>query len=150
MKIMPYRPFLLFFAMLAGACQHRPTPASDAAALVSSGQMPPQEFLDFYEKFHRDSLFQMAHVQWPLAGEVSPSVIDSVGTKKEQRLWQQENWRMHRPIELSGANFKREWQLLGEVMVIERIRESTTGMFLERRFAKSTEGEWELVFYSDF
>ena len=31
---------------------------------------PPEDFLKFYDQFHTDSVYQMAHIQWPLAGDV--------------------------------------------------------------------------------
>lgn len=140
--------FRLFplLALLFVCCKNR-----QAAPDVATGSRElPQEFLDFYDKFLADSAYQMAHIQWPLAGEETMHAVDSAQAAKTPIQWQKTSWRMHKPMVLKGDNYKQEWQMLGDVLVIERVRESTTGLYIERRFAKIGNDDWQLIFYSDF
>ncbi|NND32898.1 MAG: hypothetical protein HKN76_09925, partial [Saprospiraceae bacterium] len=61
--------------------------------------------------------------------------------------WQRENWRWHRPIDPALSGFEREWQILNQDMIIERITQKTAGFGMMRRFAKMDE-QWMLIYYS--
>lgn len=104
----------------------------------------PDDFLTFYEEFHSDSLFQLAHISWPLRGEAR---IDS--TSRGEIQWKKEQWKIHRRVDFEKGEYKQELQMVGDVVVVERIRTSMGNFGLERRFAKQSDGSWELIFYTD-
>lgn len=114
---------------------------------ASEVKLPP-DFLEFYQRFHRDSLYQMAHISWPLQGDASFQV-DSTTYEKRSTTWEPKDWLMHRPVDFGTGEFKRQWDVLGDELIIERIAYAAANFGLERRFAKQFNGEWELVYYSD-
>lgn len=148
-----------YFALTASAlalffsCQNTPQPAQPSVTpsqtSSSDGAHIPADFLEFYEKFHSDSLYQMAHIVWPLQGLTSEA-IDSTHNRRKEVYWQKADWRMHRKIDLSSGDFKSERQMLGDFLIVERISYAAADYGLERRFAKSgAGGEWELIYYAD-
>ena len=148
MHLPPAMLRLIPFFVLLFACGKNRQPA--APEVAAGGRELPKDFLDFYEKFLTDTAYQMAHIQWPLAGEETTQVVDSAQAVKTPMQWQRESWDLHRPMSLKDDSYKHEWQMLGDVLVIERVREQTTGMYIERRFAKIGNDDWQLIFYSNF
>ena len=56
---------------------------------------------------------------------------------------------MHRPTDYSEGNYTRELQMLGDIIVLERIRVKAANYGIERRFARQPDtGEWALIYYS--
>lgn len=148
---------VLFFSILGGifliaACQNRPssanTPDHPDQISVTTLDKLPAGFLDFYQKFHRDSQYQIAHIQWPLRGETAV-MIDSLHRKKELATWEPAQWQIQQPVDFSTGEFKQEWETVGEELVIEHIRYAAANFGLERRFYKRGDGEWELIYYSE-
>lgn len=142
----------LFLLLLVGvamvAC--RPKSGSEPAAEAISMTLPselPADFAVFYQKFHQDSLYQMAHIVWPLQGQTSVQV-DSAHSEKRPMQWQKETWHMHHAVDFSDGDFIQEWTPMSETLLIERIRTKGANYALERRFAKSG-NEWELIYYAD-
>jgi hypothetical protein len=39
--------------------------------------------------------------------------------------------------------------MLGDIIVVERIRAKVANFGIERRFAKQGDGQWALIYYSD-
>jgi hypothetical protein len=142
----------LFLLLLVGvtiiAC--RPKSSSESGSEAVSMTLPselPADFVVFYQKFHEDSLFQMAHIVWPLQGQTGVQ-IDSTHSEKRPTQWQKESWRMHRAVDFSKGDFSQEWTSMSETLLIERIRTKGANYALERRFAKSGD-VWELIYYAD-
>jgi hypothetical protein len=143
--------FSLVLCIAFTACRNRTgadTPAqAEEISETAAAVVPPDDFMIFYNKFHADSLFQVTHIAWPLRGETS-ELVDSVNRRKLVE-WKPETWRMHHPLDLTDSDFKREWEVMGNELVIERIRYAAANYGLERRFTKRDDGAWELVYYSD-
>ncbi len=143
----------IFVAVLAVlSCKNKPSGDSSVPAQaeqVESGTANlPEGFNDFYEKFHRDSLFQVNHVIWPLQGEKSVQT-DSSTTEVQAYSWTPETWIMHHPIDYSTNDYVREVNMMGDFMVIEVVKTRMYGYGIERRFAKQANGDWALIYYSD-
>lgn len=138
----------LFFA-----CKNKPAegnatlPAQPAETTQSNAQIP-SDFPGFYAQFHSDSLYQLAHIHWPLSGKFAKQV-DSSHVDLQSIKWQPETWRMQHAVDFSKGEFVQELEPLGDVMVIERIRTPGSEFSLERRFAKRADNEWELIYYKD-
>lgn len=144
---MKFFPVVLSAMLLFFACkQTSPTP--QAESVTTSDTQIPADFSDFYEKFHTDSMYQMTHISWPLQGDKSEQ-IDSTHYQKKEITWEQSNWRMHRPVDYSSGDYKRQIQMLGDGLLIEYILITAGGYGIERRFAKQPDGEWNLIYYSD-
>ncbi|MFT4666922.1 MAG: hypothetical protein ACI8YQ_001147 [Polaribacter sp.] len=101
-------------------------------------------FEAFYERFHSDSLFQIAHITFPLEGVPR---LDSLGRYPEGFRWQQENWLLHRPFDIRDSSFVQNFIPLTEGIIVEEIRD-VNGLFsMQRRFARIGE-EWRLIYYA--
>lgn len=113
-------------------------------AAEATGDTLPQDFVTFYERFLKDSLYQMEHINFPLEG------IPDNALKDNQLLtdfrWQADNWIMHRPIEKDGTGFSSSFSQLGPIIIEEILHESGQYGML-RRFANSGE-EWRLIYYA--
>ena len=146
--------FLYFAIFMLVSCRNHASPEGNTPAQAnqtstSSGQ-PPADFEAFYEKFHQDSLFQMAHIIWPVQGRKTMTSADSSASQVVVHLWTPEEWVMHHPIDYSDGYYAREIQMLGDMIVIERVRNKTVNYGLERRFARQSDtGEWALIYYAD-
>ena len=145
----------IFFATLLplAACRDTaPSSANTPAVTEQTTQAPnsqlPADFNAFYQKFHTDSLYQIAHIVWPLQG-LSSVEVDSGRQEKQAIFWEPAKWRMHRPVDFRSGDFKRDLQVLGDELVVERISYVAANFGLERRFVRSSQGEWELIYYSD-
>lgn len=135
---------MLPLAILFFACQNSPTGSSKS---VPFNQLP-DDFQTFYEKFHTDSAYQMAHIEWPLRGETAVQA-DSISPERRLASWTPENWTIQRQVDFSTGEFKGEWEMLGEEFVIERIKYAAANYGLERHFIKRDDGQWQLMYYSD-
>jgi len=121
--------------------------------LVSNNVVPKEQvvatsdgngFEAFYERFHRDSLFQMSHITFPLEGVPR---LDSLGRYPEGFRWQEEDWLLHRPFDITDTSFVQNFIPLTEGMIVEEIRD-VNGLFsMQRRFARIGE-EWQLIYYA--
>ena len=122
---------LAFFSCKNRSSEHANTPAQAEQTSSTAGNLP-ESFNSFYEKFHRDSLFQVAHVIWPLKGEKSINT-DSSTTEVREYSWTPETWIMHHPIDYTNDDYVREVSMLADFMVIEIIKTRMYGYGIERR-----------------
>jgi hypothetical protein len=138
---------LIFLGALWGACNTGGEQASNPTEARPDAQLPAG-FADFYEKFHQDSLYQIAHISWPLSGDTGLT-SDSTGAQRVAKTWNPAEWRMHRAIDLGSGEFKQTFMPLGDDIVVEKIRYAAAAFGLERRFARRSDGSWELIYYAD-
>jgi hypothetical protein len=104
-----------------------------------------EEFKAFYDRFGKDSIFQLAHTVFPLEGMRRP--LDSLDIPEPLFRWQQENWVMHKAYNDMDGTFSREFIDLGG-LVIERISDESGRYTMERRFGKLADG-WHLIYYRE-
>lgn len=102
----------------------------------------PEDFIAFYDRFHEDSLFQIEHIIFPLAGVPA---YDSL--RSDDWVWNQEDWKMHHSFDEGSGAFKRDWYNVNSV-VIEKIKDSSGRFTMERRWAKMGK-EWTLIYYKE-
>ena len=128
--------------LMAAACGSSTTEGEAVAKTDNDAPTLPAGFGDFYERFHADSAYQMAHVTWPLDGNV---VTNAAGERRDER-WEASDWRLHRPLEL-GDSYVRELEASEAAeTVTERVKTREGQYILERRFAKLG-GAWYLIWY---
>jgi len=65
----------------------------------------PDDFPDFYTKFHTDSVFQMEHIVFPLEG--TPA-----GDK-----WQRDDWVIHKPIQGRPGEYVQNFDNFENIIV---------------------------------
>jgi len=148
------RDILIYICIFAiAACGNKApsssnTPAQPDQTAQIQGDQLPADFNEFYEKFHTDSLYQMAHISWPLQGQTTVQA-DSSRQERQAIYWEKADWRMHRPVNFNSGEFQRKLQVLGDELVVEHISYAAANFGLERRFVRSSQGDWELIYYSD-
>lgn len=133
---------------LCGACTSNTgdteTSMNDLTAADSLGL--PEDFLAFYERFHKDSAYQMDHIIFPLAG--LPTDADTMSNPQYYR-YQREDWVLHKPFNDPFGDYVREYATPTEDVVVERFVLPKLGYYIERRFAKMDEGKWYLIYYAN-
>lgn len=129
------------FSLLLYACQSESATTTDNA----DTEAYLAEFEVFYDRFHLDSLYQIAHITFPLEG--LPAQADSATLVDNRFRWQKADWRMHRPFNRYDNNFQREFLPIGKTMIVEKITDSKTGFSMTRRFAK-LDDNWYLIYYA--
>lgn len=118
-----------------GACKNKQTAASaEGGADLSKSEI---EFNKFYEDFHADSLYQVQHVEFPLAGKTSSG---------QDTFWEAGTWKMHKKFNLK--NVKNNLRLFDNTAIEHLVIDN---MFLiERQFSKSAkDGQWRLTYYTE-
>ncbi len=93
----------------------------------------PEAFIEFYEKFHTDSIYQMNHIIFPLAETAN-------GSK-----WQKENWTLHKPFNSLDGEFNRQFDNLSGI-IIEIMWDKSGTVSIERRYSEMDD-EYHLIFY---
>lgn len=100
----------------------------------------PEGFVPFYERFHRDMVFQKEHIAFPLDG--IPAGEDLPG----DFAWTADNWIDHKRFDSSNDEFEQRFTVLSEDFVVETITKKGTNITMQRRFARLAEG-WHLIYY---
>jgi hypothetical protein len=132
---------LIFVVLSLSACKNeQKLPQEETKDL-------PEDFVKFYNKFHNDSLFQVAHIEFPLEGYPSGNLKDSTLNGAEFR-WTADKWQMHRLATFDGTQFTRTFESPMPIVVNEIIIQKQNGYGTLRRFLKRGD-EWHLIFYSD-
>ncbi|MEO0339702.1 MAG: hypothetical protein AAF242_10855 [Bacteroidota bacterium] len=103
------------------------------------------DFQAFYERFHGDADYQLAHINFPLQGAPDNAANDP--SYNDDFRWTKENWVINKPIDLEETGFKRSLFPLGEDLIIEKLQHESGGYEMQRRFSK-VNGEWYLIFYA--
>lgn len=121
-------PFLLCFA-----CSNSVT--EDATQVETTTEIPA-DFQDFYQQFHTDSVFQMAHIQFPLqspTGEGTTIRIDA------------DQWTIQRGIQ-PASGYTSHFTALTDDLIIEEIINPKDKTGLVRRFLRDGDS-WKLIYY---
>ncbi|PHI21054.1 hypothetical protein CEQ90_05075 [Lewinellaceae bacterium SD302] len=100
----------------------------------------PEDFRNFYQQFHADSLYQIEHIQWPLSGMPDRAIQEG-----ESFAFTKDNWKMQRPV-LASSGYRSQFTMLTEDLVVEEIINPSDGTGLLRRFLKDGE-QWTLIYY---
>jgi len=102
------------------------------------------DFEAFYDKFHSDSIYQKAHVLFPLQG--LPTNADTTILKQGNFYYQEEDWITQNRLP-ANSDFQSTILPIDSALVIERILHQSGQYAMERRFAKM-DGEWMLIYYA--
>ncbi|MGK0389108.1 MAG: hypothetical protein ACI94Y_001844 [Maribacter sp.] len=132
---------ILLFIPFVFSCGNKP-PVED----LSSNYSDDDGFDGFYERFHKDSVFQMERITFPLQG--LPGMADSMLVNYGEYHYKKAGWRLLHHIEWDTVtNFQRVLEPTGLGVVNEYI--CTIDKFcISRRFAKLSNG-WHLIYYAD-
>lgn len=133
---MRFIPLLLLIGWTACGSGERPT-----AAFTATEQELPADFLQFYERFHLDTAYQMQHITFPLAG------VPDNRPFAEQFRWERTDWIPHRPFDLDASNMERRFSRLDAQTIQEVLLHPQERAGMLRRFAK-LDDEWYLIYYA--
>lgn len=138
--------FFVYYLKNRLANTNTPTESTEVA-IAQNEEAPsalPTGFRKFYENFHRDSIYQLNHIRFPLEGiperENHPEDLANF-------YWKKDDWILHRPFNPMDGSFIRDFQSLGEEMVIERIHHSEADFGMLRRFSRDGD-DWYLIYYA--
>lgn len=135
---------IVFFLIVLSICLSCQPSAPEAEAPPKVTELP-SDFLEFYEKFHADTNFQVAHIAFPLPGKPSPGQLDFEVVNFK---WTRDGWKMHKRLADDDDTFERKYRFLAPEIIQEFIYAPDYGFSMERRFAKMSDG-WNLIYYAD-
>lgn len=142
---MPLKLYSLIIMMtwVWSSCQSKKTDSVNSGTEIAAYETPA--FLEFYEKFGQDSIYQMNHITFPLEGMKSikneETVIDP------DFRWSQEEWVLHKSFDDMDGTFIKEFFDINGI-VIEIISDPSGKFTMERRFGKLSQG-WHLIYYRE-
>lgn len=129
-------------SILIFACKKKESkPNTSTETMISL----PADFRAFYENFHTDSLYQIRHTAFPLKG--LPINADSLTLASDNFFHEEKDWKMQRAIDFSQGEFIQTMIPLTDRIITERILKADNQFGIERRFAKLSDGEWNLIYY---
>ncbi len=134
---------LFFTFKLKKITEGTPPQSENIDALPSEEDRLPEDFETFYLQFHKDSLYQVEHVLFPLQG--LPAQADSLVKLNGNFQWEKEDWSMHKPFSSNNGEFTRDFLDMGNIITEDIYTKEGFGM--QRRFMKSN-GDWFLIYYS--
>lgn len=106
----------------------------------------PSDFVAFFDKFHADSAFQIAHILFPLEGLPSADTeSDTLTTKRF--FWQKLGWKKHNKFTDPSHQFLEWFEVINDRVIEHWIQMKGSNMFIHRRFAKLDDG-WYLIYYA--
>lgn len=130
----------LFLAMAACGESKAPGQGEEAAKAPQALELP-DDFIEFYKRFHNDSVYQKSHIVFPLQSTTHDTLTgDSIVT------WTSENWVLHKMV-VPGEFWDIDFRIPANNVIVEYIYARDGSYYLERRFAKSSE-DWYLIYYS--
>jgi Domain of unknown function (DUF4348) len=144
-KVVATLSVLFVILSLSTSCKKN-AKAKEMIITPEQAQALPADFIDFYKKFHSDSLFQVAHIQFPLEGY--PSQVDEKTIAEGTFRWTADTWRMHRMEAFTDSVFTRKFESPLPEMVMETIKQRNSPFAMYRRFYKRGT-DWTLIYYSD-
>jgi hypothetical protein len=140
--------FILIITVIAlSSCKkNQKTEVKEPALSAEETQTLPPDFMDFYKKFHSDSLYQMTHIQFPLQGYPTQVDNDTTVYIDESYRWLADKWIMHRMESFSDTAFTRKFDVPLPMAVSETIQQRNSPFKMFRRFYKR-DNEWFLIYY---
>lgn len=152
-----YRTFIISISMIIAtcvvmslnSCKQRPAEVSSAEGMTEDTTVIdtlPADFVEFFDKFHGDSAYQMAHIVFPLEG-LPPSNNLSDTIPGQRFFYQREDWVIHNRFTDPGGNFEHWYEVIDERLIEHWVQLKGTEMVIRRRFAKLDDG-WYLIYYS--
>ena len=121
--------------VLSFSCKDKPTNHESQYSLTDQ---IPSDFITFLQRFHQDTVYQINHIVFPLAGEENKF--------GEVSKWDKDQWKIHRPFNTQLTDYNRQYINLSSL--ITEVIQDKYGLFRsERRFSKMAD-EWQLIYYN--
>jgi len=130
-----------FLLLSLWSCDRKTSNSLTAVSLEDTNK----DFRTFFEKFHTDSLYQMAHLSSPVTG--IPSMVEDESLLDGSYEWPRSEWKMHKAFNNIGDEYARNYVVANKSLIIENIKHKVSNFGMERRFVKEN-GEWYLSYYA--
>ncbi|MCC6815519.1 MAG: hypothetical protein IT267_03800 [Saprospiraceae bacterium] len=104
-----------------------------------------EDFKNFYQQFHKDSIFQMSCIFFPLEG--LPDHADPEFIGNEKYYFSPDQWIFQNTIPIQSENYSVDYTNISNMLIEETITDKKLDLKLIRRFAK-TGGGWRLIYYA--
>lgn len=101
----------------------------------------PADFIEFYQRFHSDSAYQMQHIVFPVEGRFTGSAGQDSTVYRAPG-----EWKIHRAMS-PNEDWQIDFVIPAEGIVTEIIYARDRSFWMERRFAKSS-SEWFLIYFT--
>ena len=138
---------LTFFTLFVSCGGDSSSKKSYENSVFDAESSVPMDFMDFYMKFHQDSMYQMEHIQFPLKG-MPAMAIDLAQDSINNFYWKESEWKVHKPFMGNEDEYLKEFRKISNNLISEFIIEKQMGYGMERRFSKLG-GRWYLIYYMD-
>lgn len=138
--------FLLLVLFLWSCGNEQNTTENTTVDEVNVESETMQSFINFYQKFLRDSAYQLAHIQFPI--EVLPSNDDTTLVKGQTVYREAKDWKIHKAFTVEDSGFQSSFIPFSETVMIENITHTSGAFRLQRRFAYLHDG-WYLIYYAE-
>lgn len=136
---------ILFFVLLFSCKPNKTVTTENTSVIESTNVTLPEDFIDFYKKFHEDSAFQMSRIHFPLEG--LPDNADPEFIGNEQYFWAKDQWVINRSKFDNPKLYKVEYNVVANILVEETITILEYDLKIIRRFVKNSDG-WNLIYYA--
>ncbi len=136
---------LLIILWLGESCKPALPSSEHEAPAPQSVDTLPSDFANFFKRFHEDSVFQLAHINFPLEG-LPASLGDGDTLQHGRYFWQREDWKKHNRFTDPGGHFEQWYIVLNDRIIEHWIQMKGTNMYMKRRFAK-LDDEWVLIYF---
>ena len=139
---------LFLVLLMAGSCKNKNTSIENAEESTSKEETVkqlPDDFLTFYDRFGKDSMFQIEHIMFPLDGE--RALEDGEKSADTSVKWRKEDWKFQKTFDDMGGSFKQEF-IDFHGIITEVTHDHTATYIMTRRFSKIGE-EWMLIYYQE-
>jgi hypothetical protein len=107
----------------------------------------PDDFIYFFDRFGADSNYQKSHIVFPLEG-LPNSTGDTLANSSQRFFWQKDEWQLHRSFKDPSQQFEQWFEILNDRVIEHWVWTKGTNLFLHRRFAHLSDGEWYLIYYA--
>lgn len=138
---------LLWSSCYLYSCGGSEKSASHTNKIFDINSTVPIDFMDFYMKFHQDSVYQMEHISFPLRG-MPAMALELPQDSINNFTWLASEWKTHKPFMGDEEEYFKEFRVINDNLISEFIVEKQMGYGMERRFSKIG-NRWYLIYYMD-
>ena len=140
--------------LLHQGCKPKATVTENEPSEEAVPDTLPDDFVEFYDKFHTDSAYQLEHIIFPLEG--LPDALEISDTVASQRFfWQKKDWKLHSHFKDPSNQFEQWYEVINDRIIEHWVQLKGKNMFVHRRFAYLSKEEnprnpdgWVLIYYA--
>jgi hypothetical protein len=138
---------MMLFCLILSNCKQKTTdPVTKETDTEQAVDTLPDDFVEFYDRFHSDSAYQVSRILFPLEG-LPNSETDTDTVPTERFFWQRDEWVIHNKFMDPSGQFDHWFEVIDPRLIEHWVNLKGTNMVIHRRFAKTNDG-WYLIYYA--